>query len=122
MTIKYRKRDATGDYVFGQSQDDFYNGIEAVTQACTTRMELWEGTWWRDLNDGTPFMQSILGTRGNPQNLQAIESILQGRILGTPDVVGISNAALAYTPATRSMIYTGNVQTAYSEAPIVLEL
>lgn len=121
MTIRYRKQTATGDYTFGQSQDDFFTGIKAVTQACVTRLKLWQGSWWRDINDGTPYLQQILGTRGGRENLIAIESIIQGRILGTQDVTAINNVQYQFNPDTRSSIFTGQVQTAYSEAPFELE-
>ena len=113
--MRYRKRDENGDYVFGHSQGDFLFEVDAVAQAGTTRLELWLGTWWEDLTDGTPYYQKILGTRGDTKNLQAIMDILQGRILGTKGVTAIKNTVLQWFSDTRQLTYSGTINTEYSE-------
>lgn len=122
MTYRYRKLTSTGDYTFGQNQKDFFTDIEAVTQACVTRLRLWRGTFWRDLNAGTPFTQQILGARGNPKNVLAIDGIIQGRILGTPEVLSIQDGVTLFNPNTRALTFSGNVQTLYSTTVIEVEI
>lgn len=60
--MRYRKLSPTGDYTFGNGQQDFWRDVpEAVGQAVQTRLLLWLGEWFLDIEEGTPFMQGILG-------------------------------------------------------------
>lgn len=122
MSLKYRKKTESGDYSFGNGPGDFLHDNDAVRQACVTRLELWLETWWRDLTDGTPFMQKILASRGSVDNLKAIGELLQGRILGTRDVKSVTGLLVQYDQATRKMILTGTVTTVYSTFSLELEL
>lgn len=122
MTIRYRRLDSNNDYSFGRGQGDFVTGIEAVAQACVTRLRLWKETFWRDLEDGTPYMQDIIATNGSIQNLRAISDIIQGRIAGTPDVLAVDNVFVQYFPDTRRLIFNGNVTTAYSTVTLSMEV
>lgn len=115
MTLRYRKLTATGDYTFGQSNLDFYRDLEAVRQAIQTRLDLYLETFWRDLNDGLPMYQSILGQSGGEQNLTTIDQLIQARIQGTQDVLGIVNYNSDFNRNTRKYSFTATVQTAYSE-------
>jgi hypothetical protein len=117
----YRKLDANGDFTFGQNSQDFYSGVYAVAQAVKTRMQLLKGTFWRDLSDGLPLFQSILGASGSPANLAQIDTILQNRVTGTPNVVGITAFNLSFNQSNRQLSYQASVQTAYSATPITIQ-
>lgn len=111
----YRKLSPTGDMVFGQSALDFYVDIDAVRQAIQTRLDLYLGTFWRDLSDGLPMFQSILGAPGSAANLAAIDQIIQSRIEGTENVTSVVAFSSTFDANTRAYGFTATVQTVYSE-------
>lgn len=118
--MRYRKLTAGGDYTFGQSNLDFYKDIDAVRQAIQTRLDLYLDTFWRDLSDGLPMFQSILGPSGSAQHLATIDQIIQARILGTEGVSSVVSYSSTYDRNTRRYSFTATVQTIYSETPITV--
>lgn len=112
--MRYRKLTSSGDYTFGLSADNFHLDLNAVVQAIKTRLQLNKESFWRDLNEGLPLFQEILGTSGSEQNLAAIDAIIQNRIKGTPDVLGIVSYSRDYDREARSYIFKAEVQTVYS--------
>lgn len=118
MTIRYRKLTADGDYTFGQSAYNFHTGTEAVAQAAKTRFLLWRDTFWRDLSDGVPYLQEILGRGGGEQHIETITAILLKRLRGTPDVIAVPDFSTVYDRATREYKFTATIQTAYSTTVI----
>lgn len=118
MTIRYRKLTSTGDYTFGFSVDNFYLDLQAVAQAIQTRLQLLKESWWRDLNDGLPLFQDILGTPASPENLAAIDGFIQQRIIDTPGVIALVSYESSFNKSTRQYSYTCVVQTQYSETEI----
>lgn len=116
--MRYRKLTSTGDYRFGQSQDDFLTGIEATAQACKTRLDLWQGNFWRDLSDGLPMLQQILGQPGSAENLASVDSLIAERIRNTPEVQQVVNYSSTWDPETRAYTFTASVQTQDSETVI----
>ena len=84
--MRYRKLDSAGDMLFGhQLQDFFIDDSLAVAQAVKTRLALWLGEWYLDLEDGTPWQNGILG-KGTDVTADAL---LRRRILETEGVVEI---------------------------------
>lgn len=116
--MKYRKLAPNSDYTFGAGNSEFYIDIEAVAQAIKTRLQLFKATFWRDLNDGTPWLQEILGARASEQHLLTVDSIIQNRIAGTTGVLGIVDYNRTYDRDTRRYSYTTTVQTIYSTTVI----
>lgn len=112
--MRYRKLTTDGDYSFGSSSLDFYIDIEAVAQAIKTRLELLKESFWRDLSDGLPLFQQILGTPGSPANLEAVTNIITQRIKGTTGVLLIVSNAVTWNATDRQYFYTATVQTLYS--------
>lgn len=119
--MKYRKLDANGDMVFGQGNDDFLYDILAVGQAIKTRMQLYLNTFWRDLSDGLPMFQSLLGSSGAMTNILAVDNIFSGRITGTQGVTGITFFDSDFDPGERKYTYGARVQTIYSEEPLTVK-
>jgi hypothetical protein len=71
--MRLRKQDASGDYQFGHNGADFwYNQVEGVGQSIETRLLLYRGEWFLDLQEGTPW-------GGFPLNPAVVR---QGQILG----------------------------------------
>lgn len=113
MSVKYRKQDADGDYVFGHSLYDFYNNIDAVTQAICTNLKLLEGEWWEDVKIGTPFFNKILGTKITTNTQQAIDLIVKDRILQTEGVSSVLEYNSELDVINRTLSFTAKVKTIY---------
>lgn len=113
----YRKLDANQDYTFGQGKQDFVSGVEAVRQAVQTRLQLYKGTFWRDIDDGFPMFQ-VMGGSGAPENIALIESQLRQRILGTQGVTAILSYSSTFNGADREYGYTATLQTIYSNTVV----
>ncbi len=110
--MRYRPLDANGDYTVGKPF--LVDSPETVQQAIQTRLNLWQGQWFVDITDGTPYLTGVLGTRygKNP------DAAIQQRILGTPGVLGIVSYASTYDPTERTFTVVCSVQTQYSVTPI----
>lgn len=83
--MRYRKLDDNKDYTFGQRTQWLVDSPQAVAQAIETRLLLWEGEWFLDTQEGTPYFTDILGYGTQDTRDLAVRE----RILGTPGVVSI---------------------------------
>lgn len=72
---------------------------DVILQRLHVRFRFFRGTWFLDLLEGVPYMESILFQK-NPDRF-AVGSLLRRTILSTPGVVSISTFELAPVPATR---------------------
>jgi hypothetical protein len=106
----YRTLDANGDYVIGRTLVD---SPEAVAQAVKTRLLLWQGEWFLDITDGTPYMQGILGHNRN------YDFAIKARILNTPGVTEITSYSSGISP-NRALSVTCTINTAYGPATVSL--
>jgi hypothetical protein len=60
--MRYRRETATGDYVFGQGDADFFvDEPRAVAQAIKTRLRLFQGEYFVDTTVGMPWQTRVLG-------------------------------------------------------------
>lgn len=106
--MRVRKLDENGDIVT--------NGVifalnrECVRQNIVTRLRLFLGEYFRDINDGTPWFQSILGKF---ENINQVESILRERIVTTVGVIRLLSFELDYDVTTRALTVSGSVLTQY---------
>jgi hypothetical protein len=114
--IQYLRLDADYDPVFIPAAS--YADLDAVRQAIQTRLMLFEGEWWEDLQEGTPMFQSILGASGSPKSQAAMELALNRRISGTPYVSAVSDQVVAFDKATRSFAYGAVAQTSFGPVPV----
>lgn len=113
--MRYRKLTEDGDYSFGNGQLDFWRDVpEAVAQSVKTRLLLWLGEWFLNIEDGTPFMQGILGKYS--QNVADVT--IQDRILGTTGVTSIQNYESAKDPDRRELSVAVTINTIYGPTDI----
>jgi dihydroxyacid dehydratase/phosphogluconate dehydratase len=105
--MKYRRLSADGDYVFGFGNTNFLVGADAVAQAIGTKLKMFQGDFWENLNEGIPFFQEIAGN-GNPA---LIDLLIQTRIKETPGVSGIAFFVSSLT--NRAYSATASVSTIY---------
>ncbi len=116
--MRYRKLSADNDYTFGNGQQDFYRDVpEAVAQACKTRLLLWLGEWFLDIQEGTLFMQGILGKH----SLEQASVTIQDRALGTQGLTSISNFTSEIEPNTRALSAQFNIDTIYGPTQVQVE-
>lgn len=114
--MKYRALDSNGDMIYGQSNQNFLTGTQAVAQAIRTRMKLLEGEWWENTTDGFPLFQEVLGVPATPNDLIVVDQVIQDRILGTIGVKSIDNFTSSFDYKTRSYSYQSIVTTEFGEA------
>jgi hypothetical protein len=119
--MRYRKLDANGDYSFGRGLSDFYiDNPEAVAQAVLTRLNLWKETFWRDLDDGLPVRQEILGASAGEANITYINGVIKRRVSETQGVKTLLGYSGTFDPIRRALNFTAKIQTVYSTTPIVV--
>lgn len=117
--MRYRKLTSNGDYSFGQSAANFFvDEVQAVSQSVLTRLRLWEGEWFLDKNEGTPWIQSVLGVRTNP----TYDLAIQARILTTTGVQKIVSYTSALNRESRRLSVTVTIMTIFSTQPVTLEV
>lgn len=108
--MRYRKQSIDGDYTFGSGLLNFYiDTPEGVAQSVQTRILLWLGEWFLDIDEGTPFMQGILGKHSK----STADATLQDRILTTDGMVSIDDYESVIDPETRKFRVTGKLNTIY---------
>lgn len=88
----------------------FVTGADQAAQGVTTRLKLFKGEWFLDLQAGTPWFQEILVD--NP-DVRRIESVLKARILGHQDVEEMLSFALEFDRATRDLTVQFEANTIY---------
>jgi hypothetical protein len=113
--MRYRKLDASGDYTVGGSAVFLVNSPDAVAQAIKTRLGLWQGEWFVDTTDGTPWLPDVLGKRHQGKNPDAV---IKQRILGTQGVTEITDYTSTFDGETRKLSVTAVVNTIYGTVTI----
>jgi hypothetical protein len=115
--MKYRKLTSDGDYSFGNGLADFYINVpEAVAQAVETRILLWRGEWFLNIDEGTPFLEAILGKHSK----EVADVTLQDRVQDTQGMVNIENYASIINPDTRAMTVEMEIDTIYGPTSVDL--
>lgn len=108
--MRYRKLSLTGDYTFGSGQLDFLRDTpETVAQAVKTSLLLWVGEWYLNIEEGTPYMQGILGKHDQ----ELAEITLQDRITQVQGVTGIESFSASLDRETRRMSVSATINTLY---------
>lgn len=115
--MRYRKLTADGDYSFGGGQLDFWRDVpEAVGQAAQTRLLLWLGEWFYNIDDGTPYMQGVFGKK----SLDSANITIQDRILGTEGLTDIQDYESEVNSDTRVMTAQMSIDTIYGPTPLAV--
>lgn len=116
--MRYRKLSSDDDYTFGASQLNFYRDVpEAVGQSVKTRLLLWLGEWYQDIEEGTAYLEGVLGKYSQ----STADSTIQDRVLTTDGMVSIDNYESAVNPDTRSMSVTSDLNTIYGPTQLQIE-
>lgn len=111
--MKVRKLTSSGDYSLGHGSRDFFSDTaEGVAQNVMTRLALWQGTWFIDTDEGTPWLQQILGKK------DAVDLIIKSRIRETAGVSEISSYESIVNVDTRTMTITATIETVFGTATL----
>ena len=109
--------DANGDYTFGQGSANFFvNSARGVAQSVLTRRLLWEGEWFLDTTDGTPYAQEILGYG----TAALYDLAIRARVLGTFGVSSIDSYSSSVDPVTRKLTVSMTITTIYSAESVTV--
>lgn len=118
-TVTYRQLDANNDPLWGQGTANYVVDTDAVALMIQTRLLLFVGEWWSDLQEGLPLWQKILGVGVGQSQRAAVSLLIQERILRTPYVTGVSNVQFAFNSSARSYQFSCSVTTQFGVIPLV---
>lgn len=108
--MRVRKLDANGDRQFGRGLANFWINVpDGVQQICGTRLRLWQGQWFLNTDDGTPYNTQVLGK----YTAATRDPAIQNRILLTPGVLGIDAYASQLDRNTRAWNVQATVDSIY---------
>jgi len=88
-----------------------------VALAVQSRLLLFLGEWFLNIDEGTPYMQAILGKHSQ----ESANITLQDRISGTEGFVSLEDFVSVLDPDTRSYSATGTLNTAFGPTPLEIE-
>lgn len=121
--MRCRRLDSNHDFCFGRGFGDYLedqvSSPDAIAQAIKTRLLLFLGEWWKDLRDGLPLWQKILGSR--VKNKAILDKILIDRIQGLklPDnryaITAVKEITSEFDPETREYSFSCTVDTVFGE-------
>lgn len=111
MTV--RKLDENGDIATSGVQ--FIHDQDEISQTVKTRLMLFLGEYFRDIADGTPWFQQILG-KGS--SLTAKEAALKMRMARTEGVVQLTRFSAEFDPNTRKYSVSAGILTKFGEVSL----
>ena len=114
--FRTRKLDDNGDFTISGSV--WIYDIDAVAQTIDTRLKLFSGEFWRDVTEGTPWIESILTKNNRTNTIQSKISILKNRILNTGGVVSILEWNTDFSYQDRKLSVQATILTEFGVLPI----
>ena len=115
--MKVRILSPSGDYTFGQSQLNFYSNVPAApAQVAKTSLELWQGEWYLDLSEGTPYLTGVLGKHSQTM----ADAVIKNQVLNAQGITGVSNFQSSIDTKTRQYSVQMTVSTIYGPTPLQL--
>lgn len=113
--MRYRKLTSDGDYSFGSGLLNFWIDVpDAVAQAVKTRLGLWTGEWFLDVDEGTPWMISVLGKHSKTE----ADVTIQDRVNDTQGLLNIANYDSTLDPVNRKFAVDMLINTIYGPSQI----
>jgi len=113
--MRYRKLDSDGDFMTGHGAADFYTDTpNAVAQSVVTRLRLWAGEWFEDVEEGTPYRQKVLGE----YKLKTAGAAIKRRIAQTDGVSAVKDFSATFEPEIRKLTVSATIETIFGETSI----
>ena len=112
----YRKLDAYGDYVWGNSMNDMLSGQEAMRQVVQTRLRAIQGEWWEGDRTALPYFTDMLGAPGTMDQIRKIDLMVIARLMDTVGVLNVTDFSSSY----KNRVYTCSctVHTVYGNLEV----
>ena len=114
--IRTRKLDDNGYFTISGSV--WIYDIDAVAQTIDTRLKLFSGEFWRDVTEGTPWIERILTKNNRTNTIQSKISIIKNRILNTGGVVSILEWNTDFSYQDRKLSVQATILTEFGVLPI----
>lgn len=111
MTV--RALDENGDIVTRGTQ--FISGRDEIAQTIKTRLALFLGEYFRNIQEGTPWYEQILGKF---VSLDTVEAVLRARIANTPGVIRLTSFRTDFDLDARKYSLTAGVLTQYGDLEV----
>lgn len=92
--MQYRALTDEGDYTFGNNQYDYLSGDEAIAQAIKTRLLLFYGEWFENIDIGIPYFQSILGQVSDDSLKISIVQLVSQRLLEINEIQNVDSVVI----------------------------
>ena len=100
VTMKYRRQDENGDYVFGHNKNDYVQGKLAIAYAIKSKILLFYGEWWEDIGIGIPMFQSIIGQGRSEALKNSAQMLISDRIKEIEEVAAINKVNILFVKRT----------------------
>jgi hypothetical protein len=117
-TIAMRKIDVNHDPIAGTGTNAFVYDLDAIAQLIQTRLLMFTGEWWKNLIDGLPLFQKILGIGGAGRASDIVSGTIQNRIELTPYVIELQNVSTTYQSTARAFNFSCTVVTAFGNLQV----
>ena len=105
----------TGDITTSGRQ--FTSGVEEVAQTVKTRLQLFLGEYFRNIKDGTPWFEQVLG-KGS--SLEGKEAALKNRIIQTEGVTQLTRFKTDFDITTRKYTVSVGISTEFGETQFTI--
>lgn len=114
MTVRRLDPD-TGD--IATSGQQFLTGVDEIAQTVKTRLQLFLGEYFRDITDGTPWFEQILG-KGS--SLEGKEAAIKNRIIRTDGVIQLTKFDTDFDIDTRKYTISAGILTSFGQTDITI--
>lgn len=111
MTV--RALDENGDIATRGVQ--FIHERDEIAQTIKTRLALFLGEYFRNIKDGTPWYEQILGKF---VSLDTVEAVLRARIANTQGVIRLTSFSTDFDLDARKYSLTAGVLTQYGDLEV----
>ena len=111
MTV--RALDENGDIVTSGQQ--FIGGVDEIAQTVSTRLKLFLGEYFRNITDGTPWFEQILG---KGPSLESREAAIKNRIIRTEGVTRLVSFSTDFDLDTRTYSVNAGILTPFGTTQI----
>lgn len=111
--MRVRKLDDLGDMVFGRQNEYYEDEANGVAQDVMTRLKLWKGQWFLDTEEGTPWIQEILGKH------RGADAVIKKRIVETEGVKSLDDFEAILNPDTRVLTIAATITTIYGDTATI---
>lgn len=94
----------------------FVSGAEAVRQGVRTRLRLFMGEWFRNMDVGMPYHQELLGDNSKARDRDdKWKAAVLFQILDTPGIVEVISLKLDFESSTRTMTITWSARIQFDD-------